>query len=223
MASAERTSRPRPGEVAPGVLGVPLFGEPQLHCRRRRARRRPTHRGCGDRGAPRGERELVRGDRDANYPERLGSAGGAPGVARGEPACDAFVDAGGFRLCGELRRPVRFAEAGDEHAARGRALRPIPRGRDLGRDAQQVAKLEVVRIDTVIAGAACAERDCDADGAPPRWPHHHEEPSYRARIDSNGPRRLAAGFAYTLALGEAAQVPSRRGDTCLTTRTDRPR
>ncbi len=119
-------------------------------------------------GDPRGQRELVRGDRDANHPERISTAGGTLGVTRGEPACDVLVDGGGAWFEGELRRPVGFAKAGDEHAACRRTLRPIPCTRGLGRDAQQIAKLEIARIDAVIGGATCPERECDVDRTTPR-------------------------------------------------------
>jgi hypothetical protein len=98
-------------------------------------------------------------DREGDHAERPGTLGGARGVIAGEQRGDACVElAGRVAERAPRRRAAVVAQPRGQHAPRRRALRTVPGARGLGRDAEQVAQLEVTRIDAVVSGAARSER-----------------------------------------------------------------
>jgi hypothetical protein len=79
---------------------------------------------------------------------------GALGVSRRKRFCHASIERCRFSERNADRRRLRLVQAVFDHATRRRSLVAIPRARGLGGHAQQVAKFEIARIDSIATSAA---------------------------------------------------------------------
>lgn len=139
----------------------PLAGEHELEVGRREAGVVARQR-RGERRRSRARDQLAARDRDVDRAERAVSARHALAVEHRQRARDAIVD----RVACRDRDAREVSDAGvqpaGEHAARGVALTRVPVGGDVGRDAEQIAQLELRRIDPRVPGTA---RPRERDGA----------------------------------------------------------